>query len=444
MSREIHPLSSVQAEICKTQMDSRPGVSYNVGGLLTIKGALQVSHIQKSLDFLVTKHATLRTCLIRDSNGVGQFVCDSAQSEVELVDLRCEPQALEQLNLWAQKDFDIPIGLFDPQLYQFKCFIIADNQIVIYAKLHHIISDGWSFGLLCADLLATYFTSVNSTLAAPEVEMSYLDYVENERTYFASSKFEKDQRFWQTYLADLPDYCLAEKVSGTSASKHSYRLSAQRSCYIETLVAEQGVSLNTFFIALALLYLYGLKGHTDITVGQPIFNRINPRHRNITGQFTSDIALRIQIDPSATFVDLLKQVQRTLRRLYRHQRYPISMLQEQFELDKRNKSNFFEVFVNYYNTMRRTSVEGLNIEYQELYSDCRFHPLQLNIKKLDGEDGIDLVVLNHDEDSIHLSGGELAEYFNDMIDALRGHTESTQLSEIIRVLADKSRASGRC
>lgn len=431
MTAPHHPLSHVQQGIYHTEITHPNEASFNIGGLMSIKGPLDIDCIKKSMIYSLRKHATMRIKLSRHDGEVRQYVSEAAIPDIPVIDLRSKADPLAALYEWAYERFASPLALHDDYLYEFTCFMVADDHVMLYSAIHHIISDGWSFGLLAQGFFATYFIYLQGgTPEQPEIT-SYLDYVRNEQRYLASKRIIADRSFWMDYLQDLPEHCLRRQPNNLSARSIQHRLSERHSAFIESLVEQHQVSLNVFFSALTFLYLYQLHGETDLVIGQPIFNRKRRQERNTTGQFTSDIPLRVNLAAKQTFAELMLQVRKTLLKTYKHQQYPLDLLQDDFELSKRGFSNFFQVLVNYYNTMQSQHFGNLVIEFDEFFNHSMSHALQINIKKMDGDPQITLYINNHDHDREHLAGKTLVQHLENIIDALMQAAATESIGQVL-------------
>ena len=76
-------------------------------------------------------------------------------------------------------------------LYYFKIAIFKNGFGALVFTVHHLIADSWSLGLFAKAILQEYHAVKNNTVL-PDTAPSYIDYIETEKEYLGSKKFEKN------------------------------------------------------------------------------------------------------------------------------------------------------------------------------------------------------------------------------------------------------------
>src|SRR5207245_2079068 len=72
--------------------------------------------------------------------------------------------------------------------------------------------------------------------------------------------------------------------------------------------------------------LYRLSGQTDLMVGSPVANRLQPGFERVIGYFVNTLIFRAQIDPQITFRELIERIRTLTLQAYDHQELPLEVL----------------------------------------------------------------------------------------------------------------------
>ncbi|RML70944.1 condensation domain-containing protein, partial [Pseudomonas syringae] len=99
------------------------------------------------------------------------------------------------------QSFDLQQG----PLIRGRLIRMAEDHHVLLLTLHHIVSDGWSVGVLTRELSALYaaFSQDQDDPLAP-LDLQYLDYAVWQRRWLSGDLLQQQSNFWQQTLADAP------------------------------------------------------------------------------------------------------------------------------------------------------------------------------------------------------------------------------------------------
>ncbi|RYE42480.1 MAG: non-ribosomal peptide synthetase, partial [Hyphomicrobiales bacterium] len=168
------------------QLDKRAGAAYHVPVGVTLGGPLDEAALRRSLDTIVQRHEVLRTSFslvdgqpVQTVNGTGRFalvIKDLSTSEDP------QAQALQEAREEASEPFDLATG----PLVRGRLLKLADNEHVLLATMHHIVSDGWSMGVLVRELGALYAAfSQGQDNPLPPLAIQYADYAVWQRRWLS-------------------------------------------------------------------------------------------------------------------------------------------------------------------------------------------------------------------------------------------------------------------
>ncbi|QXV63866.1 hypothetical protein INP83_12200 [Mucilaginibacter sp. 21P] len=219
--------------------------------------------------------------------------------------------------------------------------------------MHHIISDGWSMGLLVREILELYrsYSQGGDNLLEP-LKVQYKDYAAWHNSQLESGEMKSHGDYWQQQLGgELPllnlplDYPRGS-IRSYEGDKLRFTLSKEQSDRIRQICSEQEVSLFMFFTALINVLLYSYSGQNDIIVGTTIVNRNDTDLETVIGIFLNSIALRNVLNRKDTFGECLFGVKQTVLDGFNAQAYPIEQILIDLKAEKiENRNPLYDVLL---------------------------------------------------------------------------------------------------
>ncbi|WP_232442700.1 condensation domain-containing protein, partial [Burkholderia ubonensis] len=176
--------------------------AYHIPLALRVRGPLDVHAWQQTLDTLWARHEALRSV----------FVSTAGQPEVRLLDPALglplhliEPHDASQLAALCAAEVRAPFDLAVGPLIRASLIRLADNDHVFLLTQHHIVSDGWSFGVLLAEFSALYSAYRNrQPNPLPPLAVQYPDYACWQRQWLCEERLQEQANYWRAQLADAP------------------------------------------------------------------------------------------------------------------------------------------------------------------------------------------------------------------------------------------------
>ncbi|WP_226890042.1 condensation domain-containing protein, partial [Nostoc sp. MG11] len=152
---------------------------YNVPRAVLLQGNLNQQVLQLALSEIVRRHEVLRTSF-RTVNGTPvQVIHPEVAIAINVVDLQKLPDKERQtfLQQQIQKEAITPFNLEIAPLIRCSLFQLDTTEYVLLLTMHHIISDGWSMGVLIQELSTLYQAfCVGETSPLPELPIQYADF----------------------------------------------------------------------------------------------------------------------------------------------------------------------------------------------------------------------------------------------------------------------------
>ena len=318
-----------------------PGsATMNVPGAIRLTGPLSADALEWALTEIVRRHESLRTTFVHDGNILQQIVTPAHArplETVELSDLPPDERESEAIRLAvddARTPFDLAVG----PLFRTRLLRINECEHILLLNMHHIVTDGWSMGVLTRELSAMYSNRVGRpTQPIVPLPLQFGDYAVWQRKRLAGATLEKEIDYWRGKLAPpwtdlaLPTDFDRPSAQGSRGAHQNLALSESLSAQIRQLATRLGAT--SFEVLLtgykSLLSIYTRQ--TDIIVGAPVANRIRSELHDLIGYFVNVLPLRTDLAGNPTFETLVDRVRSTTREAHTHQEVPFGKLVERLK-----------------------------------------------------------------------------------------------------------------
>ncbi|MEH2037880.1 amino acid adenylation domain-containing protein [Nostoc sp.] len=373
------PLSYAQQRLWYLNQLEPNNTAYNVFDAVRIIGSLKISALEQSLNEIIRRHEILRTNFILEGGQPIQAIAPSLNLELPIIDLsklldtQKEQTVQKLVNEEAQKPFKLNI---DP-LLRVTLLCISETEYVLLFTMHHIVSDGWSMGVLIKELVALYEAfSLTKPSPLPEMLIQYADFAIWQHQWLQEEVLEKLLTYWQQQLQNLPTLKLAtdypRPITPTyQGSAQTFRLSSILSKQIKVLSNKQGVTLFMTLQAVFATLMHYYSGQDDIVIGTDIANRSQGETEGLIGFFVNQLVLRTKFDSNPSFQEILERVRAVTLDAYAHQDLPFDKLVEAINPERNlHITPLFQVKLIFQNT----PTTALNI------SGLTFHPLEMKTK----------------------------------------------------------------
>ncbi|HVB27458.1 MAG TPA: amino acid adenylation domain-containing protein, partial [Mycobacteriales bacterium] len=337
-SREAElPLSFGQQQLWILDRIDPGNVTYSIPIVARLRGALDPSALERSLNAVVARHESLRTSFPAVDGRPRQAIAPELRLALPVVDLRGLPAAELEAEAHRRLQADIAAS-FDLQrgpLLRALLLQLADDEHLVLLDVHHIVSDGWSTGVLLRELAALYaaFTT-DQPASLPDLPIQYADYAAWQRARLAAGDYADQLAYWRAQLADLPaaldlptDHPRPAVRSGRGA-RLPISLPPALVERLTALCQAEGVTLFMALTAAFQTLLHRYTGQDDVVVGTPIANRRRRDLEDLVGFFVNTLVLRTDLSGNPTLRQLLRRVREVTLGAYAHQELPFQTLVE--------------------------------------------------------------------------------------------------------------------
>ncbi|WP_447009850.1 non-ribosomal peptide synthase/polyketide synthase [Saccharothrix hoggarensis] len=349
------PLSFAQQRLWFLDQFEPGGVDYLTPSILRLRGPLDVAALDTALTALVARHESLRTSFDTvDGRGV-QVVHPAHRVRVPLVDLTGRPAA--ELERVLTEETTTPFDLRDAPLLRARLVRLGPDDHVLSLVLHHIVTDGWSNGVLLGELGACYEAATLGTEAKlPELPVQYADYAVWQRKALTEETVEEHLAHWRRALdgvrpLELPTDRPRPATRGKQGALVHFRVPAEVTDRLKALARQQDGTLFMVLLAACQVLFSRWSGQRDIAVGTVVSGRDRTELEGLVGFFVNTLVLRADVDPRHRFTEFLSGVRETVLDAFAHQDVPFErVVDEVHPVRDPSRTPLFQAMVVLQNT----------------------------------------------------------------------------------------------
>jgi amino acid adenylation domain-containing protein len=337
------PLSYAQQRLWFVDQLTPGSANYNIPAALSLTGQFNVTALEQSLSETIRRHEALRTHFeVLDGNPV-QVIAASEPISLAVVDLRAlhagdrQSQKQRLLTQEAQRLFDLSRG----PLIRAALLRLNDEEHVVLLTMHHIISDGWSIGLLLREVTQLYRAfSCGERSPLAEINVQYVDYSNWQREWLKGEVLETQLTFWKRRLdgapamLGLPTDRPRPSVQTWRGAKLFFELPETLTASLKRLSHHEGTTLFMTLLAGFQALLSRMSGQQDLMVGTPIAGRTHLETERLIGFFVNTLVMRTDLSGNPRFSDLLSRVREWVLAVYAHQDLPFEKLVEELQPER--------------------------------------------------------------------------------------------------------------
>ncbi len=389
------PLSFSQQRLWFLEQLDPESAAYNLAVGVELRGRFSVPVLAAAADEIVRRHESLRTTFAAGS-GRGrepvQVIAPRLQIGLPVADLQGLPpgavaaEVSRQARLVARRPYDLVLG----PLLRLALLRLEPERHALIVAMHHIVSDGWSFGIFVRELAALYAAfACRAASPLPELQVQYADFSLWQRERLGEEAVERDLAYWRARLAGAPQV-LDLPTDRPRPAAQSFRGRRVPVSLPEPLVSrlkelgrQQGATLFMVLLAAFQCLLSRYAGQHDVVVGTPNAGRDRLEVEGLIGFFVNTLVLRSDLGGDPSFLELLGRVREGMHSSYAYQSLPFEKLVEELQ-PARNPSHspLFQVVLNLLNApMQALELPGLRLAPLEVDSASAMFDLILTLEE---------------------------------------------------------------
>jgi len=302
----VLPLSWQQEGLWFLYEVDRGSATYNMPVAFRVRGGLDVKALGVALGELVARHEGLRSRFgVRD--GVAYQVVDEAPAAVVVPVVELPPVEWEAvMRREVMRGFDLAGG------WGFRWWVGELSRVdhVVVLTAHHVVTDGWSTGIVMRELGVLYRAALEGVDAGlAKVAVQPADFAVWQRGRFAAGAFERGVEYWRDRLAGLgtaefpSDRPRAVVPTGAGVGMAG-RIDAQVAAGVAELAGAWGVSELAVLCAAFLVVLKCYTGVDDLAVGSVFAGRTRSELEPVVGLLANTVVLRVDLGGDPSFREL--------------------------------------------------------------------------------------------------------------------------------------------
>ncbi|MFL5382771.1 MAG: condensation domain-containing protein, partial [Longimicrobiaceae bacterium] len=205
---EPAPLSFAQERLWFLDRMEPGNPFYNLPGTMRLRGALDEAALERSLGEIVRRHEALRTVFAEVDGSPVQVITPFGGFALPAEDLSelSEADRGAALRRRAGEEALQPFDLAAGPLFRAALLRLGAEDHVLLLSMHHIVSDGWSMGVLYRELSVLYEAyREGGESPLPELPVQYADYAVWQREQLAGEVLDRQLAYWRKRLAGAPE-----------------------------------------------------------------------------------------------------------------------------------------------------------------------------------------------------------------------------------------------
>ena len=329
-----YPLSLMQRRLWILSQYEAANIAYNMSGAYVFEGVLDAAVLEQAFIELIKRHEILRTSFKEDDQReILQYVIEPENISFKLknIDLRgAERSVLEK---YLAEDVLAPFNLSSGELIKASIYRQSENSWVFSNVIHHIISDGWSMGIIVNELLHLYNTLLTGeSPALTPLSIQYKDYSSWQLKELSDSRLDFHKGYWiNQFKDDLPVLDLSGGkqrpiIKTYNGGVYNKIIPNELSHKLSEFLKTQESTLFMGLLSAVNVLFYHYTNQEDITIGSPIAGRDHADLENQIGFYVNTLALRTRFSKNDTFKNVLSKVKEVVLGAHEHQLYPFDEL----------------------------------------------------------------------------------------------------------------------
>jgi amino acid adenylation domain-containing protein len=315
---------------------------YNIFSPMPIQAALNIGVLRSALNEIVRRHEALRTTFPAVEGKPVQVIAPSLDLDLQVIDLTSHHPGARQMEAFrlATEEARTPFDLATGPLIRAKLLQLQPQEYMLLLSMHHIVSDGWSMGILFQELGVLYASfAAGQPSPLPELPIQYADFAVWQRGWLEGGVLANQLAYWRRQLNGISKLDL-------TADRPRPAMPTFRGSYfplhfppglvieLKRLSGEHDATLFMTMLAGFQTLLHHYTGQDDIAIGSPVANRNRAEIEGLIGFFVNSLVMRADFSGDPTFPSLLAQVREKALEAYANQDLPFESLVEELQPDR--------------------------------------------------------------------------------------------------------------
>ncbi|MCY7455323.1 non-ribosomal peptide synthetase [Bacillus altitudinis] len=299
---------------------------------MNVKGTLRSDLLEKSMNIIVERYDIFRTVFLHEKvKRPVQVVLKNRPFQLDIVDIQdlSESEQLERIDRFKQKDQLRGFDLSKDLLMRASVFQTGPSSYRWIWSYHHILLDGWCFGLVVQELFAIYHALLHDIPYRLEPVKPYKEYIQ----WLEKQDKQASLEYWTQSLAGFEGQSTF-KEQRKQTNEHElgeieWAMSKEETAALSELALQQNATLSSALQSIWSILLSRYQRSNDVLFGTVVSGRPADLAGvdRMVGLFINVIPRRIQLTDQMTFRSLLSETQQQSLAAEPHQYIPIYDIQ---------------------------------------------------------------------------------------------------------------------
>ena len=369
--QSYYPLAWSQKWVYFISQKNRDDTGFNLPRAFLIEGQIDILMLKRAFQTIIKRHEVLRTSFHFEDNRIYQKIHEQVDFNINI--LKSEPDKIDLNNLRQ------PFELEHAPLIRAFLIEISDCKHILFIECHHIIIDGYSFGLLLRELADIY-----NEVELLDLPVSFKDYAVFQKNMEGTEGLKVRENYWMDQFAEevpllsLPgDY--SKKPQHYKGKKISYVLSDKLLLALKELAISLSTTLNNLLFSVYYILMNRYSGQDDMVVGFISSGKSHADLEHTIGMFVKALPIRVSLNQEMAFCELAEMIKDKLFDTYINQEVDFDNIIQKLGTDKRYSVNaLFNTIYCFHHEQ-----EARRITFGD--SHAEYYPFELNSSEMDIE-----------------------------------------------------------
>ncbi|MEL6865268.1 MAG: amino acid adenylation domain-containing protein [Bacteroidota bacterium] len=319
---------------------------------------LEVPALSYALNSILNRHEALRSVIYKDKGKAYQRLLPKDTWQLEIAEA-----SARELEEEVARAINQPFDLAKDHLLRAKLLRLERGYLLVLV-IHHIASDAWSLDVLLSEL-QHFYTAKKENRAAElsPLFIQYPDYALWQRQYLSGEVLDQQLQYWEQQLAglsplNLPTDFVRPPIQSTKGSTWRFEIDGISTSLLKQICQSESVTLFMLLLSGFKVLLHRYSGQSDICVGSPVANRLQPELDPLIGFFVNTLALRSDVQGDLSFRQLLAQVKETTLAAYQYQDTPFEQVVDRLVKERDpSRTPLFQVLFTLQNASQKVNNE---------------------------------------------------------------------------------------
>ncbi|NIM17931.1 MAG: amino acid adenylation domain-containing protein, partial [Candidatus Aminicenantes bacterium] len=374
--KEYYELSFNQKRLWIIQQMNKDDNAYNMPDMIEISQdenggvGVDVELIKKTIHEIIARHESLRTGFKEIDGKPVQYVVNNYALPFDVEDVSFMEEREREIKLKKMLDeFNLkPFLLDEPPLFRTLLIKSKKDQYILAYNIHHIVSDGWSMGILERDFHEIFHAYLNGSrgieLKRAPSRITYKDFTGwHNRQIEDGYNRSTSREFWVRFLKEeLPILRLPgdfDRIEGDKrGASFRFALPGDIKDALNQLSKAYNITLFALMYSIYNIFLGNISGQRMIVSSVVNAGRDHPSLQDIVGFFVNSVIFKTEIKPEEIFIDFAKSLQERVLEFFGHQTYPLELVLDEVGIQYPEVASSFNM-INIYGNRETASLENL-------------------------------------------------------------------------------------